>query len=184
MLGGELQLLVAGGAPLTPSTQEFMELVFCTRVIQGYGMTETAAAGTCQWAWRPRSHGVVGAPAPCCEIRLEPVPEMGYILEKGQGEICFRGANVMQGYFKRPDLNAECFSPDGFLRSGDIGQWDENGELQILDRKKNLIKLAAGEYVATEAIEMRCQPSSFAVASGYGPRACAHAVHALFLQCT
>lgn len=64
-----------------------------------------------------------------------------------------RGSNVFKGYFKRPDLDAEAFTVDGWFKTGDIGQWDSDGTLRIIDRLKNLIKLQNGEYIALDRLE-------------------------------
>jgi len=156
-LGGRVRVLISGSAPLSPSLHEFLEVCFCAPVIQGYGMSETCGAGTISdvslWG-KARSH--VGYPTPCTEIRLESVPDMNYNINDHplpRGEICLRGLNIFPGYYKMPEQTKESFTEDGFLKTGDIGQWNIDGTLQIIDRKKNIFKLSQGEYVAAEKIE-------------------------------
>lgn len=91
----------------------------------------------------------VGLPVPSIEIKLFDVKEAGYLSTNNppQGEVCIRGPSVTKGYFKRPDLNEDenIFTKDGWMRTGDVGQWNSDGTLSLIDRVKNLIKLQNGE---------------------------------------
>lgn len=84
------------------------------------------------------SYGNVGLPVPCVEIKLLDVPEAGYFSKNDppQGEVCVRGPAITGGYYKRPDLNEDptIFTADGWLRTGDVGQWNPNGTLSVIDR--------------------------------------------------
>jgi len=125
-------------------------------VLQGYGMTESC--GMCailppemlQW-------GAVGLPMPSIEVKLRDVVETGYLSSNDtpQGEVCIRGPSVTKGYFKRDDLNNDetIFTKDGWMRTGDVGQWNPDGTLSLIDRIKNLVKLSGGEYIALERLE-------------------------------
>ncbi|GAA5804907.1 hypothetical protein EDC94DRAFT_611871 [Helicostylum pulchrum] len=153
-LGGRLRYCLSGGAPVSPETQEFLTLAACP-ILQGYGMTESV--GMCaimapeQWAL-----GEVGAPVPCVEVKLVDQPEVGYLhnnLPRSQGEIWIRGGSITSGYYKQPELTKEALTEDGWLKTGDIGEWTERGTLQIIDRLKNLVKLSNGEYIALEKLE-------------------------------
>ncbi|CEL59138.1 hypothetical protein RSOLAG1IB_09115 [Rhizoctonia solani AG-1 IB] len=153
--GGRLRLTLSGGAALSRETQEFLSLALVT-VLQGYGMTESC--GMC--AILPpeyMSYGPVGVPVPSIEIKLLDHPEAGYLATNDlpQGEILIRGPSVTKGYFKRDDLNndKEIFAGDGWFRTGDVGQWNKDGTLSIIDRIKNLVKLQGGEYIALERLE-------------------------------
>lgn len=99
--------------------------------------------------------GVVGGPVPAAEIKLVDAKELNYFSTNStpQGEIWVRGPAIFKGYFKRPDLDAEAFTSDGWFKTGDIGQWNKDGTLSIIDRLKNLIKLSGGEYIAVEHLE-------------------------------
>jgi len=153
-VGGRLRFSLSGGAPLSAETQTFISMVVCP-LFQAYGMTETVGCGTIlspTIGWQVRN---VGSPPSCVEMKLVDVPDAKYFTNTTppQGEILFRGNNITSGYFKQPALTEELFTEDGWLQTGDIGQINPDGTLTIIDRKKNLVKLSHGEYVALEKCE-------------------------------
>ncbi|GAA5813752.1 hypothetical protein MFLAVUS_007239 [Mucor flavus] len=152
-VGGRLRLVISGGAPLSVETQKFLTITICP-VLAGYGMTESCSTSNIMMAYQS-GYGQVGSPSPAVEIKLVDVPDANYFStnETPQGEIWIRGACVTKGYWKRDDLNSELFAEGGWLMTGDIGQWNENGCLTVIDRKKNLVKLSNGEYIALEKLE-------------------------------
>lgn len=89
------------------------------------------------------------------DVKLLDVPEMGYFTTDSppRGEICVKTPDMIDGYFKRPDITAEKFV-DGYFHTGDIGTMDENGIVKLIDRKKNIFKLAQGEFVSPERLEI------------------------------
>lgn len=139
-------------------------------------MTETSAALSAQEPDDVR-YGIAGAPVPGVEVKLESCAEFMDKLGQpylttdrldvegnpiwGRGEILCRGAPLSSGYYMRPDLTNEAFQKDGWFHTGDIGQWTKDGSLKIIDRKKNLVKLKGGEYIALEKMEMTYGNSTF-----------------------
>ncbi|KAG0194878.1 long-chain fatty acid-CoA ligase [Apophysomyces sp. BC1034] len=151
-LGGKLRYALSGGAPLSAETQRFLSLAACP-ILGGYGMTESMCS---IMAPEQFAHGEVGAPVPCVEVKLVDVPDAGYLSTnepRAQGEIWIRGPSITSGYFKQEQETQEALTDDGWLRTGDIGEWTERGTLCIIDRKKNLVKLSNGEYIALEKLE-------------------------------
>ncbi|XP_062275076.1 long-chain-fatty-acid--CoA ligase 3a isoform X1 [Scomber scombrus] len=159
LLGGQMRVLLSGGAPLSAATQRFMNVCFCCPVGQGYGLTETCGAGTISELW-DYSTGRVGGPLVCCEIKLKDWVEGGYrSTDKPhpRGEILIGGPNITMGYYKNEAKNQEDFFVDEnrqrWFCTGDIGVFHEDGCLKIIDRKKDLVKLQAGEYVSLGKVE-------------------------------
>uniref|UniRef100_A0A8C8MBJ6 long-chain-fatty-acid--CoA ligase n=2 Tax=Oncorhynchus tshawytscha TaxID=74940 RepID=A0A8C8MBJ6_ONCTS len=158
LLGGKTRVLLSGGAPLSAATQRFMNVCFCCPVGQGYGLTETCGAGTISEMW-DYSTGRVGGPLICSEIKLKDWVEGGYHstdTPNPQGEILIGGPNVTMGYYKNEAKNQDFFVDDNGQRwfcTGDIGEVHPDGCLKIIDRKKDLVKLQAGEYVSLGKVE-------------------------------
>uniref|UniRef100_K3XB95 Long-chain-fatty-acid--CoA ligase n=1 Tax=Globisporangium ultimum (strain ATCC 200006 / CBS 805.95 / DAOM BR144) TaxID=431595 RepID=K3XB95_GLOUD len=155
LIGGNVRLMMNGSAPLSQEVKAFIQIIFGCHVLEGYGLTETSAGLSCSRVEIPiGTH--VGIPIPGLEVRLEDVRDMNYTSDDTpfpRGEVLVRGRNVFRGYFKQPELTAEVLDADGWFHTGDIGAWNENGTLRIIDRKKNIFKLSQGEYVAPEKIE-------------------------------
>ncbi|XP_020234829.1 long chain acyl-CoA synthetase 1 [Cajanus cajan] len=153
-LGGRIRLIIAGGAPLSSEVEEFLRVTSCAFVCQGYGLTETCGSTTLAFLDEMCMLGTVGSVSVYNEIRLEEVPEMGYnpLGSPSCGEICVRGKSVFTSYYKNPELTRDAIR-DGWFHTGDIAELQPNGVVKIIDRKKNLIKLSQGEYIALEHLE-------------------------------
>ncbi|MQL96029.1 hypothetical protein Taro_028700, partial [Colocasia esculenta] len=153
-LGGKVRLILSGAAPLATHVEAFLRVVACAHVLQGYGLTESCAGTFVSLPNELSMLGTVGPPVPNVDVRLESVPEMGYdaLSSTPRGEICIRGKTLFSGYYKREDLTKEVLI-DGWFHTGDVGEWQPNGSLKIIDRKKNIFKLSQGEYVAVENLE-------------------------------
>ncbi|XP_051925128.1 long-chain-fatty-acid--CoA ligase 1 isoform X1 [Hippocampus zosterae] len=158
--GGNLRFALTASAPICPTVLSFLRATMGCLIFEGYGQTECTAGCTFSMPgdW---TAGHVGAPLPCATVKLVDIPDMNYFAKNGEGEICIRGPSVFRGYLKDPERTAEALDSDGWLHSGDVGQWLPNGTLRIIDRKKHIFKLSQGEYVAPEKIEniyTRCTP--------------------------
>ncbi|XP_061348643.1 probable CoA ligase CCL6 isoform X1 [Gastrolobium bilobum] len=153
-LGGRVRLLTSGAAPLPRHVEEFLRVTFGCTLSQGYGLTESCGGCFTAIANVFSMMGTIGVPMTTIEARLESVPDMGYdaLSSEPRGEICLRGNTLFSGYHKRQDLTEEVLV-DGWFHTGDIGEWQPDGAMKIIDRKKNIFKLSQGEYVAVENIE-------------------------------
>ncbi|OQV24778.1 Long-chain-fatty-acid--CoA ligase 6 [Hypsibius exemplaris] len=167
-MGGNIRFMVVGSAPLSPKVLQFCRVALGCCIMEGYGQTEAVAPvtltinGDINPDDGDNSIGHVGAPIPCCLIKLVDVPELGLSAERdGTGEVCIKGASVFQGYYKDPVKTKEVLDEDGWLHTGDIGLWGENACLRIVDRKKHIFKLSQGEYIAPEKIESAYVKNSY-----------------------
>uniref|UniRef100_A0AAY5EGH9 long-chain-fatty-acid--CoA ligase n=1 Tax=Electrophorus electricus TaxID=8005 RepID=A0AAY5EGH9_ELEEL len=165
LLGGSVRLMLSGGAPLSADTQRFINICFCPVAI-GYGLTETCGAGTIS-DFSDYTTGRVGAPLICSEIILRDWPEGGYTSQDKplpRGEILIGGPNVALGYYGSEDQKegGEFWVDEAGQRwfcTGDVGEVHPDGCLQIIDRKKDLVKLQAGEYVSLGKVEAALKKS-------------------------
>eukprot|EP01080_Neovahlkampfia_damariscottae_P004142 gene4142-7452_t len=169
-LGGRMQAMISGGAPLNKETQEFVKVCFGS-IAQGYGLTETCGGLAIQ-PLDKFTTGNVGHVLPSCEVILESVPDMNYDAtpdeksgKRPEGEILIRGHNVTAGYYKNQKKTDEEWR-DGWFHTGDVGRLNKDGTISVIDRKKNLIKLSQGEYVALESLEMCYGASPFVSPNG------------------
>ncbi|KZT57136.1 acetyl-CoA synthetase-like protein [Calocera cornea HHB12733] len=156
LLGGQLHFVNNGAAPMSGEALDFLKVVFGSNMQQGYGMTECTGAAVSSYEWEPLPGGCVGRPLVVNEIKLVDVPEMGYRasdMPNPRGEVCLRGANITPCYYRDEATTRATIDADGWLHSGDIGTFDGYGRLRIIDRVKNIVKLAQGEYVALEKVE-------------------------------
>ena len=171
-----MRLAISGGGPLNSEVQEFVRCAFGCPLFQGYGLTETCAGLAMQDPSDMRC-GIAGVPLDSCEVKLESCPDVcdkkknPYLITDtvdttgskvfGRGEIMVRGNNISVGYYMMEAATAEAWEKDGFFHTGDIGQFLADGSIRIVDRKKNLVKLKGGEYIAIENMEMCYGNSSF-----------------------
>jgi len=140
--GGRLRFFVSAAAALDRDVAQWFDAVGIV-VLEGYGLTETAAASFIN---RPNAYrfGTVGWPFPATEVKIA-----------DDGEILLRGPGLMTAYHDLPDATAKALAPDGWFSTGDIGEIDADGFLRITDRKKDMFKTSQGKYVAPSAIDAR-----------------------------
>lgn len=158
LFGGRLKLIVAGGAPLSKETHDFIRNCMGCPVLQGYGLTETTACASLMEMCE-MSTEAVGPPNQGVQIKLINWEEGNYRVTdqpRPRGEIVIGGNTVADGYYLMPEKTAEDFyEANGrrWFKTGDVGQFERNGTLKIIDRKKDLVKLQFGEYVSLGKVE-------------------------------
>merc|ERR1712137_328436 len=175
-LGGNMRWMVSGGAPISATAHSFLTACFGIPLLQGYGLTETCGAGTVM-QMDDNGQGTVGPPVPSVEIKLVDVPTMRYLTSNTppQGEVWIRGPSITKGYYLNKEKTAEVYTDDGWFKTGDVGTWNADGTLSIVDRVKNLVKNPYGEYIALEKLEAIYKNSNYVLnccvyASSNAPR--------------
>ena len=147
-LGGNIQMIPCGGALLEPSIGRFFRAIG-VNVTLGYGMTETTATVSC-WDDNKFKLKSVGTLVPYVQAKI------------GQdNEILLKGGSISKGYYNNPEENAKAFTEDGYLRTGDAGYLDKEGNLYITERIKELMKTSNGKYIAPQQIEGKVGKDSF-----------------------
>jgi long-chain acyl-CoA synthetase len=154
-LGGKIRYMVVGAASLQPEIGRLFSAAGIT-IVEGYGMTETAPMISVN-RFEPGMNlfGTVGMPIAGIDVKIDEPNE------HHEGEILVKGPNVMQGYFKRPELTASVFTDDGWFRTGDVGKFVHGRFLKITDRKKDIFKTSAGKYISPLPLQNHFLKSPF-----------------------
>ena len=148
LLGGRIKMMPCGGAKLEPTIGLFFHSIGIN-IKLGYGMTETTATVSC-WDDHHFNPNSIGKLMPNAEVKIGE-----------NNEILVRGGMVMKGYYKKPEETAQAFTEDGFLKTGDAGEFDAEGNLFITDRIKELMKTSNGKYIAPQYIEGKIGKDKF-----------------------
>ncbi len=147
-----LRLTLGGGATVLPATSAKWKARTGKDIVEGYGLSETSPILTLNPVTQGGFSATVGLPLPSTDIKL--LDDRDEEVAVGQvGEICASGPQVMEGYWQKPEANATAFTPDGYFRTGDIGVFDAEGYLKIVDRKKDVI-LVSGFNVFPNEVEL------------------------------
>ncbi|KAF2016509.1 long-chain-fatty-acid-CoA ligase 1 [Aaosphaeria arxii CBS 175.79] len=149
------KVMVSGSAPIDPSLHEFLRVAVANHFPQGYGLTETYAAALVQ-AEGDLTGGNCGGIMPTTECCLADVPDMEYFSRDKpypRGELLIRSTTLFREYFRNDEETSKAMDSDGWFHTGDICSIDELGRFKIIDRRKNVLKLAQGEYISPERIE-------------------------------
>jgi long-chain acyl-CoA synthetase len=146
-----MRITLGGGMAVQSAVADRWRAITGGPLLQAYGLTETSPAATINPLDLDSFNGSIGLPIPSTEVSIR--DDHGHEVERGQvGEICIRGPQVMKGYWKRPEETALVMTPDGFLRTGDMGYIDAGGFVFLVDRKKDMI-LVSGFNVYPNEVE-------------------------------
>ena len=148
LLGGRIRMMPCGGAKLEPTIGLFFHSIGLN-IKLGYGMTETTATVSC-WDDLHFNANSIGRLMPGAEVKIGE-----------NNEILVRGGMVMKGYYKKPQETSDAFTSDGFLKTGDAGEFDAEGNLYITDRIKELMKTSNGKYIAPQVLESKIGKDKF-----------------------
>lgn len=153
MTGGRLRFTMNGASGISDHTKHFLSLVLAP-MLAGYGLTETCANGALGCPLEYSSTAIGPVPA-AIDVKLVSIPDMNYDADAKipQGEIWMKGKPILTKYYDNPEETAKALTEDGWFKTGDIGEFDADGHLKVIDRVKNLVKMAGGEYIALEKVE-------------------------------
>lgn len=135
-----LRVCISGGAPLPQEVKKRFEAATQSRLVEGYGLTESSGVVSANPYARPGKSGTIGQPIPGTRVKLVDREDATKPAAPGEpGEIVVAGPQIMQGYWNRPDADADTFTADGYLRTGDVGEIDAEGYIRVVDRIKDMI---------------------------------------------
>ena len=162
-----MKLSGCGGMATLKSTAERWYELTGKVLLEGYGLSETSPGVTVSPAYTEKFTGTVGLPIPNTEISIR--DDDGHEVERGQpGEICIKGPQVMQGYWRNEEATAEVIGEDGFFKTGDIGTMDDEGFLSIVDRKKDMIIVSGFNVYPNEIEDVVCMHPDIVEAASIG----------------
>jgi len=151
----DLRVAVGGGAAIQSQVAKRWREITGSELVEGYGLTEASPVVCINPFFAPKQ-GTVGLPLPSTEVTIR--DDHGHVLPTGEsGEICVRGPQVMLGYWQRPEQTKDVLSADGWLRTGDIGAFDPDGFLRLLDRKKDMINVSGFKAFPSEVEDIATQ---------------------------
>lgn len=180
-----LHLAGGGGAAVIGAVSDKWQAITGTFIREGYGLSETGPVLSFNPAHIESFNGTTGLPMPSTHIKL--LDEQGLEVGIGQeGEICAKGPQVMRGYWNQPEANAAAFTPDGYFKTGDIGTFDAQGFLKIVDRKKDMI-LVSGFNVypnEIEAVATACEGVAECACVGFADQKSGEAVKLFVVKAT